>query len=239
MHTTALKIADKPAKNAARILIGSTNTNWDKQGFTSASAKLIKVELDKKISPVMVVDDGAYNFVFAESTDNSYANNEKWRKVGAKAQVAASQYKLDSVTLVNATDNKDALTHVVEGFVLANYKFDKYKTLPQSSSTVKELVLLKGSVAEKTLKEIENITDATLIARDLVNEPLSYLTAEMLSEEITKMGKEAGFSVEVLNKSKIKSLKMGGLIAVNLGSPNPPTFNILEYKPKRPSTKIQ
>ncbi len=237
MHTTALKIADKPAKNAARILIGSTNTNWDKQGFTSASAKLIKVELDKKISPVMVVDDGAYNFVFAESTDNSYANNEKWRKVGAKAQVAASQYKLDSVTLVNATDNKDALTHVVEGFVLANYKFDKYKTLPQSSSTVKELVLLKGSVAEKTLKEIENITDATLIARDLVNEPLSYLTAEMLSEEITKMGKEAGFSVEVLNKSKIKSLKMGGLIAVNLGSPNPPTFNILEYKPKKAINK--
>jgi len=38
------------------------------------------------------------------------------------------------------------------------------------------------------------------------------------------MGKEAGFDVEVFHKKKIESLRMGGLLAVNKGSLDPPTF---------------
>jgi leucyl aminopeptidase len=51
------------------------------------------------------------------------------------------------------------------------------------------------------------------------------------------MGKEAGFSVEVLNKSKIESLKMGGLLGVNKGSVDPPTFSIMHYKHARSKNK--
>ena len=32
--------------------------------------------------------------------------------------------------------------------------------------------------------------------------------------------------------ARIESLRMGGLLAVNLGSPEPPTFSILEWKPE-------
>jgi leucyl aminopeptidase len=46
------------------------------------------------------------------------------------------------------------------------------------------------------------------------------------------LGKEAGFKVEVLHKKQIESLKMGGLLAVNQGALEPPTFNILTYKPE-------
>ncbi|MDQ3193214.1 MAG: M17 family metallopeptidase, partial [Bacteroidota bacterium] len=58
-----------------------------------------------------------------------------------------------------------------------------------------------------------------------------------LSEEIKKAGKVNGFKVEVLNKVKIESLRMGGLIAVNKGSIDPPTFNIMEYKPSNAKNK--
>jgi leucyl aminopeptidase len=51
------------------------------------------------------------------------------------------------------------------------------------------------------------------------------------------MGKTAGFKVEVLTKKKIESLKMGGLLAVNRGSIDPPTFSILEYKPSGAKNK--
>jgi hypothetical protein len=37
----------------------------------------------------------------------------------------------------------------------------------------------------------------------------------------------------VFDKKKIHSLRMGGLLAVNLGSINPPTFNIMEWKPAK------
>lgn len=237
MHTTALKTVAKIAKSAHRIVIGTANTNWEKQGFEAATAKLIKAELDKKIVPVIVSEGGAYSFIAIESTDNNYANREKWRKIGAKAQATASQYKLESITLVNTTESKDALVQVAEGFLLANYKFAKYKTQDKGNPTVKELVLLADSISAPTVKELEALTDATLIARDLVNEPLSYLTAEQLSEDLQKLGKEAGFTVEVFNKAKIKSLKMGGLLAVNFGSIDPPTFNILEWKPKKAVNK--
>ena len=43
-------------------------------------------------------------------------------------------------------------------------------------------------------------------ARTLVNEPLSYLTAEQLGKDIIKLGKNYGFTTEVLKKPKIKSL---------------------------------
>ena len=70
------------------------------------------------------------------------------------------------------------------------------------------------------------------MSRDLVNEPLSFLTAEQLGKEVQKMGKEAGFKTEVFNKAKIESLKMGGLLAVNKGSIDPPVFITMEHKPK-------
>jgi leucyl aminopeptidase len=56
-------------------------------------------------------------------------------------------------------------------------------------------------------------------------------TSVLLSEEIQKLGKENGFGVEVFDLAKIKSLKMGGLLAVNQGSTEPPTFSVLNWKP--------
>jgi len=62
---------------------------------------------------------------------------------------------------------------------------------------------------------------------------LSFLTAVQLAKEIQHLGTEAGFMVEVFNKRKIETLKMGGLLAVNKGSIDPPTFSILEWKPEK------
>ena len=64
----------------------------------------------------------------------------------------------------------------------------------------------------------------------MVNEPQSYLTAAKMSDEIEALGEQYGFSVEILDKPKIKALKMGGLLAVNKGSFAPPRFCILEWK---------
>jgi leucyl aminopeptidase len=45
------------------------------------------------------------------------------------------------------------------------------------------------------------------------------------------MGTECGAAVEVLGKGRIEALKMGGLLGVNQGSIEPPTFTIMEWKP--------
>jgi leucyl aminopeptidase len=71
----------------------------------------------------------------------------------------------------------------------------------------------------------------------MINEPPNHLNTAALAQEIKRMGRVSGFSVEVLSKGKIEALKMGGLLAVNKGSVDPPVFCILEWKPKRKVNK--
>ena len=76
-----------------------------------------------------------------------------------------------------------------------------------------------------------------LTARDLVNEPYSFLNATQLASEIKNLSRNAGFKVQVFDKRQIEALGMGGLLAVNKGSLDPPTFTILEWKPKNAVNK--
>ena len=78
---------------------------------------------------------------------------------------------------------------------------------------------------------MENLLESVSFARNLVNEPASFLTALQMSKEFDKQAKDANVKIEVFNKQKIESLKMGGLLAVNKGSVDPPTFTIMEWAP--------
>jgi leucyl aminopeptidase len=57
------------------------------------------------------------------------------------------------------------------------------------------------------------------------------MDALKFSEYSIEAGKKFGFETEILEKSEIEALGMGGIIAVNRGSSVPPTFNIFHYKP--------
>jgi len=92
-------------------------------------------------------------------------------------------------------------------------------------------------LTEKAAVELNNVVEATYHARTLVNEPVSFLNAVQIAKEMKSLGKAAGFKVEVFNKTKIEALKMGGLLAVNQGSIDPPTFTIMEYKSKKAKNK--
>jgi leucyl aminopeptidase len=90
---------------------------------------------------------------------------------------------------------------------------------------------LQGEFDDSEIKWIVDVTDAVYFTRNLIKEPVNQLNATDLSQEIKKIGDSAGFSVEILTKGKIEALKMGGLLAVNKGSIDPPVFSILEWKP--------
>jgi len=120
----------------------------------------------------------------------------------------------------------------LEGLCLTNYQFNKYFTKKENNQfSIKKTQVVCDQVTEKDIIWLNAVLEGTLFSRDLVNEPLSYLTAEKLAEEIAGKSKETGFTVEIFNKKKIESLRMGGLLAVNKGSIDPPTFSVLEWKP--------
>ncbi len=124
-----------------------------------------------------------------------------------------------------------------EGLALSNYQFIHYRKEAEKEKFALANIDFETKLSSEQLAELNATIKAVCWARDLVNEPVSHLTATKLAEEIDLKGKESGFSVTVLEKSKIEALKMGGLLAVNKGSIDPPTFTIIEYKPKKARNK--
>jgi leucyl aminopeptidase len=124
---------------------------------------------------------------------------------------------------------------LLEGLLLSSYRFTKHFSKPEVAKFTE--VVIKAEIAAAQITELQHMAKAVFKARDLVNTPVSHLNAEQLAAAVVEMGKEANFDVKVLEETQIETLKMGGLLAVNKGSIDPPTFTIAEYKPKNAKNK--
>ncbi len=125
---------------------------------------------------------------------------------------------------------------IAEGALAANFESDKYKTDKKNDKSI-DSVLLTGysdadrAAAEKGLGRGRIIADALNFARDLVNEPSNKLTPKILAEKAEAMAKQAGLAVEILDEKKITDLKMGALLSVAQGGPEPPRVMVVTYTP--------
>ena len=164
---------------------------------------------------------------------------EHYRKCGNKAQELLNADKVERVVVQVVNASKRETFAFIEGLLLGNYTFDRYftKEKDKNKNSLKEVDVYSNEISEEELTELLNVVQAVYKTRDLVNTPVADLNAEKLAEEFVKMGDDAGFKVNVLTKKKIESLKMGGLLAVNRGSIDPPTFTIMEWKPKNHKNK--
>jgi leucyl aminopeptidase len=173
-----------------------------------------------------------------DEKENHYSTLETLRKNGCLATDNLNNYKLKEVVILNDLNNSDYSVATAEGVALANYQFIKHKpSAKKASNTLSQIHIVDSKVNNQHVQNLSIAIDATLKARDLVNTPVNLLNAIDLANEFKIMGKQAGFKVEVYNKAKITQLKMGGLLAVNKGSVDPPTFTIMEYKPKNAKNK--
>jgi leucyl aminopeptidase len=160
------------------------------------------------------------------------------RSLGAKLKKVLQGEQIKTATIVSLTADAADTLAVIEGIVLSNYQFLVYKTGDNNKpNKLAKLNVHANGVSKKDLDELIAVARGTFAARDFVNEPPITLTATEWSKRMFALGKEAGFKTTVLDKKKIQSLKMGGLLGVNKGSVEPPTFNILEWKPKNAKNK--
>lgn len=172
---------------------------------------------------------GSYIYIVYVSSKDENERKESVRKAGCQICDGLKAQKSSEIYIVDLSDYKLALP-LAEGIELSNYSFDKYFT-KKSASALKDVKIV-GKVSAEEIKNMNCLVQGVFSARDIVNEPVSYMTAEKLSEEIERIGQECGFKTEILRKKQIESLKMGGLLAVNRGSIEPPTFSILKWEPE-------
>jgi leucyl aminopeptidase len=173
------------------------------------------------------------HWVFIQVVKQDKNAGKQWeglRNAGNDLQGIINKNRIERIHIFDSRKNKDSMLAFAEGMALGNYQFIQYRK--NEKDEVNSLKSIYLPLTAKEIKELNILVDAVYHCRDLVNEPVIHLNATALANRIVKMGEASGAKVEVMNKKKIESLKMGGLLAVNKGSLDPPTFTIMEWKPE-------
>jgi leucyl aminopeptidase len=133
---------------------------------------------------------------------------------------------------VGKVDAADAVAAVAEGVSLVSYRFTGYKSDPATDDLKKVVLVASGRGLKDALARAVAATDAVNLARDLGNTPGGDLTPEAFVAAARKALRGTGVRATVWDEAKIAEERLGGLLAVNQGSTNPPRFLTLNYKPK-------
>ena len=237
---TSIKLSPKTDHALSTLFLATKKSKWETLGFDKKEITYIekKIKGDEKFITINQFTRIVFIQLLEEfDKKESFQKIESLRGVGNKVCASINAHKYTSIQLTAVNDLKEELLAVAEGCALSNYQFLKYRTDKKETNALKEISLISKNINKKDIDLLNYSNEAVCKARDLVNEPQSYLDAITFSNEMKAMGKLAGFKVEVLNKKQIEALKMGGLLSVNMGSQTPPTFTIMEWKPAKVKNK--
>lgn len=160
------------------------------------------------------------------------------RDAAAAFAVAApdgTHLALDVRSLADSSPDWQAIAQcVVEGVLLASYRFDVLRTTPKGRALERVTLVVTDESAEATAAGATRgvvTSRATMIARDLANAPPALLTATRMAELATEIGAAHGLGVEVFDEEALLEMGCGGLLGVNAGSHQPPRMIRLTYAP--------
>lgn len=127
----------------------------------------------------------------------------------------------------------EAAQAVVEGSLLARYRWDELTTDPKTV-TLEKLTVVTDDEKQATEGIERGLVLARIagLARDLANTPPRHLSAEKFGEIAQKLAPEFGLEVEVYDRAQIMELGLGGLLGVNAGSTEEPRMIKVMYRPE-------
>ncbi len=238
METIIKKALRKPtAADTAYLVKGVQDLKT--LALSGQEIEYVKKEHRAKRSPVEINRYKNRLYVVFQVLSGTRSNRlEENRKKGADVQVMLNKAKSERMVVYPVNSTKEETLAFTEGILLSNYQFLKYKKdAAKKANTLQEIDIYSDEINEEDINELSILVDSVYKVRDMVNEPVMELNATKFAERIKQMGEDSGVKVEVFNKNKIESLKMGGLLAVNKGSIDPPTFSIMEWKPAKAVNK--
>jgi leucyl aminopeptidase len=162
------------------------------------------------------------------------------RRGAAATARATRRYRRVALSLPAAARTlspADTVRAVTEGFLLASYRFTRYKTGDRAEPAATERVDVvgpSGPDAQAALDSGRRVAAAVTLARDLGNEPGGVLTPPAFAERAAAVAETAGLACEIWDEQRITAERLGGLLGVNRGSAQPPRLVTLGYEPDQP-----
>ncbi len=185
----------------------------------------------------VIPPDGKSRFAFFGLGNNSRLDPESLRKVGSQMALFAMKAKTKSLNVVLGKwklDEGDSAEYLQEGIRLRAYSFDQHKSEKKSLISLSKICFV-GENKSAILRGANTglaIAESTNFAKDLVNWSPGEQSAQFMARQGKKKLEPLGIKVQILGKKEIQRRKFGGLLAVNRGSVDPPSFSILEWKPR-------
>jgi leucyl aminopeptidase len=171
--------------------------------------------------------------------DEAQLDAQGAREAAAAALAAAGSRGAESVALLAPATRRlrtAALVQaLVEGAVLAGYRFDRYRTArdePRRRVDRLEITIERAAdlrAARSAVAVATVLAESQNFARDLSNEPPNVLPPLALARRAEQMAREVGLRCRILGLPELRKRKMGALLAVAGGSSHPPRVIVLEH----------
>lgn len=220
-------------KSVATIILLHSNSNTEPLDLNDHENKYLnnKIEAGDELIWINRYETQLI-FVHLNKKDDANSQQEIARRAAVETINLLNQQKLGTGRLNNLTGSRDIAFSFCEGALLTSYQFLKYfKDKDKLAHTFTTLYVPDTLLDDQAIRELGIIGESVYLARDLINEPLSFLNAGKLAEIASDKAKEANLDVQVMQKGEIEKHQMGGILAVNKGSIDPPTFTTLTWKP--------
>ena len=161
-----------------------------------------------------------------------------YRRAGAKAAKIAAAFQIPVLHFLIGTPDEKICNAMLEGALLGNYSFDKYKNKDEKNFELKHISFpKKAEVFSKRLHETITVCANVFLVRDLVSDNSNVVTPELLEKFSRKVAQKAKLKFSVLQKKDLKRLGMNLLLGVGQGAVVPPRLIILEYNGDKASSK--
>lgn len=233
------RLLDEIEADAEVVFIANKDFNhrWVKHKELLAS-----LEFKAEAEDIMVLLESKKIYLALDKLDT-----QEIREASAKAIRAAKKSKFKSLkTGVILLENDDGIKALIEGFLLGEYEFNRYKS-KKNENSVEKLYISKEEYSNKdiSISQIESALNWALViansvnfTRDIVNTPPDDMTPIKLAEVASNLANKNGFECKVYDENFLESNGMNLFKAVSRASTHPPRLIHMIYSHPNKKAKI-
>ncbi len=193
--------------------------------------KQVNTEFKKKTYFTFEHKGKIKRIIFLGMGDRDKIDCEKIRQAAGFISRTTKEEKYENIATFCWLKDKKIAKAEVEGFLLANYEYNKFKTEKKDILKRNLLIADNSLLSRNEIDEIKTVIGGVNFAKDLINAPSNYVTPSFLANEAKKIAvKDRKIRLKIYDNNGIKKLGMNAFYSVAKGSDEPARFIICEYK---------
>jgi leucyl aminopeptidase len=198
-------------------------------------------EKDAKILPELKRLGDKFNITHSFESDyvqiyvskKGLKTGDDWREKGFKLVQYINDNMFDKVYIRVPY----SCSEFIEGMLLGNYSFQKYKSEPKENSLKEVILYCDDNITEVIERATDKVT-AQFLTRDMVNGTPEDMNSTSILSIVEETFNKTDVDVKFYGPASLEEFGMHGHLAVNRASRHPAMTIKLEYTPKKASRHV-